>query len=331
MQPVDLRRADCFEFLEELEDGSVDAVITDPPFGTMDAKWDVQLDLDAWWALVRRKLKPAGVVVCFAAGRFLFRLHASNERWYRYDLIWEKSKSVGFLNANVMPLRAHEFILVFTPALKSSCYNPQKIASGGRALGVCRKTKKQSTLYRGHGGDYISIDDGTRHPRSVLRFNSVTNDERLHPTQKPLELMCWLVRTFSNAGDLVVDPFSGSGSTPEACLIEGRRFAGCERDPSFYRLAVNRLARRMEEQHDETMDHRPREDDRDSPGRRRLPHDDVPQPVGVGLRKLHGGLGGRQRRAVSAPHHRQRSRLQPVQRPIHASRSRVRRSARRAA
>jgi site-specific DNA-methyltransferase (adenine-specific) len=230
--------------LRAQRDESIDALITDPPYGTMDAAWDVGgFDIDRWWQLVKQKLKPAGVVVCFAAGRFLFQLQASNPRWYRYDLVWEKSVACGFLNAAIQPLRAHEQVLVFTPKLKASTYNAQKIATGRKASGAHRRpANRRSTLYRGHAHGFTWVDDGTRHPVSVLRFASVGRKDRLHPTQKPLDLVRWLVRTYSNAGDVVCDTFAGSATTAEACAIENRNFVGCERDPGFFEAATRRLA-----------------------------------------------------------------------------------------
>jgi len=228
--------------MERLNDASIDAVITDFPYGTMNAKWDRGLDLVRWWDVVRRKLKPTGIVAGFAAGRFLFELHASNPQWFRYDLIWEKHLSVGFLDANHRPLRAHEYILIFSPRPKSAVYNPQKTPSGVPAKGECKRAARQSTLYRGHAKGFTWNDDGTRHPRSVLRFDSVgRGSERGHPTQKPLELLRWLVRSYTRRGGLVCDPCFGSGTTAEACAIEGRRFLGFERERRFFNFAARRL------------------------------------------------------------------------------------------
>ena len=240
---LDVRRADCFRALEELADGSVDAVISDPPYGTTDCAWDVAVDWLAFWDLVARKLKPDGVVALFAAGKFTFDLWKSNPRWYRYDLVWHKTAPVGFLMANQQPLRSHESILIFAPRLIGSCYNPQKTVPTKKATRHARSSG--TSIYHNHY-DRIWTDDGSRHPTSVLKFTREraggwAQARVKHPTLKPLALMEWLVRSYSRPGDLVVDPFLGSGSTAEACLRNGRRFFGCEKNRTFYRRAVKRL------------------------------------------------------------------------------------------
>ena len=236
-----IERSDCYRFLDSLEDGSIDALITDPPYGTMNVAWDQSVDWDRWWRIVERKLKPSGVVICFAAGKFVFELQASKADWYRYDLVWHKSRPVGFLNANHRPLIAHEMILVFAPRWKASTYVAQRIGCAVKAQHKRRAAERRSTLYGGHGKGFAWVDNGTRHPTSVLSFASVSNSERFHVTQKPLDLVRWLVRSFTNRGDLVCDPFMGSCTTGVACAEESRRFTGCEREPAIYRRAIKRL------------------------------------------------------------------------------------------
>jgi site-specific DNA-methyltransferase (adenine-specific) len=146
-----------------------------------------------------------------------------------------------------MPLRAHESILIFAPKLHASYYRPQKVRSNRPPSNRHVRTQPtRSTLYRGHGRTTIYINDGCRHPRSVLRFDSVSSAGRMHPTQKPLDLVRWLIRSYTRPGALVCDPFAGSGTTAEACVIEGRRFFGCERDRVFFSRAQRRVRERMQ-------------------------------------------------------------------------------------
>jgi site-specific DNA-methyltransferase (adenine-specific) len=237
---VRLRREDCFDALARLADGSIDALIADPPFAITNCAWDKALDWPRWWNLVDRKLKPMGVCALFACGKFTNALINSNPDWYRYDLVWEKTKAAGFLWSRQMPLRAHETILIFAPNFVGTAYNAQKTGRKRR-----RRTTKRvvapTDIYHGQRGQWTAVDDGTRHPRSVLKFASVTGSAGLHPTQKPLGLMEWLVKTYSNPGDLVVDPFFGSGTTAVACAIHGRRFFGCESSRRFFNVACRRM------------------------------------------------------------------------------------------
>jgi DNA methylase len=215
-------------------------LITDPPFAITKCKWDRPIDWPRWWETVQRKLKPRGVCLLFACGKFTNALINSKPDWYRYDLVWEKSKPAGFLWSRQMPLRSHESILIFSRRFVGTAYNPQKTGTRRTRI-VSRKVCVSTTIYGGQRGDWMAADDGTRHPRSVLRFPSVTGAGAFHPTQKPLALMEWLVKTYSNRGDLVVDPFLGSGTTAAACAMHGRRFYGCETNRRFFNVACRRV------------------------------------------------------------------------------------------
>lgn len=213
--------------LAKLPDASVDLVLTDPPYGTTAIGWDTAPDLQEFWSIVNRVLKPEGVVVSFAAQPFTTDLINSNRKNYRYELIWHKSLAVGFLDAKIRPLRAHENIVVFARKLKASTYNPQ--------MGVGKPFKGKQTGECAHYGQkrhHIADNKGTRYPRSVLHYNNA-GGVRMHPTQKPLELMKYLVRTYSNPGELVVDPFMGRGTTLMAAVETGRFAIGCEREREY--------------------------------------------------------------------------------------------------
>jgi site-specific DNA-methyltransferase (adenine-specific) len=230
-----LYRGDCFSILPKL-DLQADAIITDPPFAGTDCDWDVKIPLDKFWEMVVSKTKQAANFVLFGCGGFTADLINSMRKWYRYDQIWVKSKKCGFLNANKMPLRNHESVLLFgRPGFKDAAtYNPQKSLGGKPGI----KTRNhKSSVYR-DVGQFTHISDGSVHPSSVLCFKS---EKGLHPTQKPVDLMEYLVRSYSNEGDTVIDPFAGSGTTAVACINTGRRFIGIEQDKHYFDIAVERI------------------------------------------------------------------------------------------
>jgi site-specific DNA-methyltransferase (adenine-specific) len=219
-----LIHGDCFKVLPKLNE-QFDAVISDPPYAISDCDWDYKIPLDAFWNMIECRTKMTASVVLFGAGKFTIDLICSKRRWYRYDLIWQKSKKVGYLNANLQPLRNHESILIFgRPGYqKVSTYCPQK-TPGGRVR--VQKRNHSSKVYR-NKGMYTHKSDGTRHPGSVLQFDS---ESGLHSTQKPLTLMEFLVKSYSREEETVLDCFMGSGSTAIACIKHNRRFVGIERD-----------------------------------------------------------------------------------------------------
>jgi site-specific DNA-methyltransferase (adenine-specific) len=233
---VVLHRADCFDFLQAAPAHSYAAVVTDPPYGSTDCRWDRPFDLVQWWQLVEAATAPAGVVASFAAQPFATNLIHANRRAFRYELVWRKNRPVGFLNANRQPLRDHELILIFCRQPGRSIYHPQK--TPGKPYHVKNNTGKAS-VYR-HHRRRETINHGDRHPRSVLAIDEPERG-RWHPTQKPVALCEFLVRSYTGPGDIVLDPFAGSGSTALACLAAGRRFVGCERDPENFARAVERL------------------------------------------------------------------------------------------
>ena len=231
---------DCFAVLPKL-DVVADAVISDPPFGITACDWDVSFSFAQFWELADRRSKPTANFVLFGLGKFAVDLIVSKYRWYRYDLIWAKNNKVGFLNANLMPMRNHESIMVFgRPGFQeSAAYNPVK-TPGGR-IGVKKVRIRKGGVYP--AGAYSHEQDGMLHPCTVLPFDHDRGNgqEGYHPTQKPLALMEWLVKTYTNAGDTVIDPFMGSGTTGAACAVHGRRFIGIEREPVYFEKAVQRI------------------------------------------------------------------------------------------
>jgi site-specific DNA-methyltransferase (adenine-specific) len=226
---------DCRRRLAFLPGGSVDAIITDPPYGVTDLAYDQDaLDPASMWELFDRIAKPSAVVVVFTCQPFTTAVINARPKAFRYELIWHKNTVTGFLDAKRKPLRAHENILVFCRSVRAATYNPQmevgkpyKQMGGGAALyHNCHRV--------------MHVNKGTRYPRTVQFVKSVSKG-RLHPSEKPLELLRWLVATYSNASDLICDPFMGSASCGQAALDLGRRFIGVERDATFFKRACDRL------------------------------------------------------------------------------------------
>ncbi|WP_421788039.1 DNA-methyltransferase [Hyphobacterium sp.] len=246
-----LWEGDCLALMPQIPDGAVDLVLCDLPYGTTQNRWDSVIDLDRLWAEYRRVLKPGGTVVLTAQGVFTARLITSNEAGFRYKMVWEKSKATNFLNARRQPLRKHEDICVFYEA--PGTYNPQMQPGAPYDKGV---RKDQSTGCYGEFEPARVHSKGGRHPTDIVYFKTAESEaERAvwHPTQKPVALGRYLVRTFSHPGDLVLDNAFGSGSFLVAAALEGRRFLGIERNEEvhlfknervdYVALAADRLAK----------------------------------------------------------------------------------------
>lgn len=241
----------CLDLMRDYPDQHFDALISDPPYGTTALKFDkLRIDWQAWWREVERITKPTAPIVLFAQQPFTTDLIVSNRRLFRYLLVWQKTMPTGFLDANARPLRAHEDILVFAHRgtvgsnKDRPTYNPQKVA--GEAYKRDRKgvADHYASTERSSG-----VSDGARHPTTVIQFSNHngaywgnTQETIKHPTAKPIDLMRWLVATYSNPDDLVLDCFAGSGTTGVACAQLGRRFVGMELDETYHQLAVQRIA-----------------------------------------------------------------------------------------
>jgi hypothetical protein len=227
---VSLIRTGCgIEGLRGLAPGSVDLVFSDLPSGETRAHFDNPIDLAAFWPAAWACLKPSGAVVLMASSlRFAAEVIASEPKAYRYDVVWEKGRATGHLNAAKAPMRAHEFILVFYR--KHGTYNPQKTT--GHELVRCSPSEAQSANYgRVRGTEYESAE---RYPRSVVEFTAMANSgsaARRHPQQKPIPLLQWVVRTYTNQGELIAEPCAGSGSMGVAAIGEGREYVGWDFEP----------------------------------------------------------------------------------------------------
>ena len=221
-------QGDCLTEMSKVPDHTVDMIFTDLPYGTTHNAWDVPIPLDCLWEQYRRVLKPGGAVLLFAQMPFGADLINSNRRWYRYEWIWHKTMPVGFLNANRMPLRTHENILVFYEHLPT--YHPQK--TPGKPYTALRSAR--ATHNYGHFDRATTINDGERCPRDVLTFSNGNNASKIHPTEKPVDLLAYMIRTYTDEGDTVLDSCIGSGSCGVACQHLGRSFIGIEKDPGYF-------------------------------------------------------------------------------------------------
>ncbi|GGR31343.1 DNA-methyltransferase [Deinococcus ruber] len=239
---------DCIDLMRSIPDASIDALISDPPYGTTALKFDkARIDWAAWWTEAERITKPTAPIVLFAQQPFTTDLIVSNRKMFRYLLVWHKNMPTGFLDANARPLRAHEDILVFahSGAIGSNknrpTYNPQKIP-GGSPTGQRRSGVNAHSGQRRIGS---TVPFEGRHPVSVVQFDNNNGNQPnyvRHPTAKPIDLMRWLVATYSNSGETVLDSFMGSGTTGVACVQLGRQFIGMELDETYYRLSQQRIA-----------------------------------------------------------------------------------------
>lgn len=226
------------EILPTLRSNSVDLLLTDPPYATTNLKWDKPVDWKAFWEEAHRVCKPSAAMVMFCSGKFIPVLMNSNLSNWRYELIWEKFNAVGHLDANRRPLRAHEQMLIFCRKWKSSTYNPQKFPGKPHTIGGANK---KPAHYSGKTKVTKEVVTNLYHPRSVLKFDSRVKGASRHPTAKPLELVTWLVKSFSNRGDVVLDPFFGSGTTLAATSLTNRQGIGCEIGEGYFNNACEWL------------------------------------------------------------------------------------------
>lgn len=233
MEQFQVYTDDCFDRLPTIESGSVDLVIADPPYGTTQIEWDDNHPpLPPLWNLLYGVGKPDCVFVFYSAQPFTTDLIQSNRSDWRYEIIWRKTMGTRFLDANRRPLQGHENLEVFIRKghVNDSTYNPQKWESG-----VAYKEhygNSHANQYGTYTHDQIRKSDGERHPCTVVTFRNGNNQNRPHSSAKPLALMRWLVRTYTDEGDLVLAPFCGSGRAGVAAVMENRRFIGIEKDPS---------------------------------------------------------------------------------------------------
>lgn len=260
MTSIDLRQGDCLELMKSIEDKSIDLILCDLPYGTTKNKWDSALDLELLWEQYHRIIKEHGAILLFAQTPFDKVLGVSNLKDLRYELIWQKTAPTGFLNAKKMPMKAHENILVFYKKLPT--YNPQmtqghvrKVSSkSSRKKSVERhqsKAEVSATNYNSYGESQVGYDSTERYPLSVQIFAKDQQKENYHPTQKPVALLEWLIKTYTNEGDLVLDNCMGSGSTGVACVNTDRDFIGYELTEQYFEIAKERIKKAVEKKNEQ--------------------------------------------------------------------------------
>jgi site-specific DNA-methyltransferase (adenine-specific) len=237
-QFFNLINGDCLTEMQNIPDNSIDAIVTDPPYGTTACKWDAVINFDLMWEQLHRIIKPNGAIVLFGSEPFSSALRMSNIKNYKYDIIWDKNQSGNPLLAKKQVMKSHEIVSIF---YKKQCtYNPQMEERGKpRHKGTKQKLNKNSFL----GGGEIDTRsfNNLYYPKSVLKVSNAAKKGKVHPTQKPVELMEWLVKTYTNKLETVLDFTMGSGSTGVACKNTGRSFIGIEKDEKYFNIAVSRI------------------------------------------------------------------------------------------
>ena len=248
-----LMQGDCLERMKEIPSGSVDMVLTDPPYGTTACKWDSIIPLEPMWEQLKRIIKPNGAIVMTASQPFTTTLIASNMKMFRYCWVWEKVRPTGFANAKKQPLRCVEDVVIFYKSLPT--YNPQGLirvdklcknsnTAGGDTLRCDTEASAGKGGLRTGGGEYMQ--EFTNYPRQILRFTQ--DGDKVHPTQKPVALMEYLIKTYTNEGETVMDFTCGSGTTGVACANTGRKFIGIELDAGYFEIAKNRIGEALAKQ-----------------------------------------------------------------------------------
>lgn len=251
---------DCLELMKGIDDKSVDMILCDLPYEILNkknphTKWDRIIPFDNLWEQYERIIKDNGAILLFAQGMFTAKLMMSNPKLWRYNLVWDKCRVTGFLNANRMPMRCHEDICVFYKKLPT--YNPQYEdgePNHDRGKGKHKETNscygKYKQDYQGRVYEHVprvesSVPKGKKLPRSIIRIKKEHESTVFHPTQKPVELLRYLIRTYSNEGELVLDNTCGSGSTCVAAIREKRHFIGIELVDDYYRFAKQRIEKEL--------------------------------------------------------------------------------------
>jgi site-specific DNA-methyltransferase (adenine-specific) len=241
MKKIDLIQGDCLEVMKSIPDGSIDSIITDPPYGTTACKWDSVIPFDLMWEQLNRIIKPNGAIVLFGSQPFTSALIMSNPKKFKYEWIWQKSHATGHLNSKKQPMRQHENICVFYN--KQCTYNPQMIKKSY----IDKRTKSGQDKKVGVYSDFkkverqIEVTDG--YPKTIQYFATPFKggEGGKHPTQKPLSLMEYLIRTYTNENETVLDFTMGSASTMVACQNTNRNGIGIEQDEKYFKIAQDRV------------------------------------------------------------------------------------------
>ena len=254
MTDIQLIKGDCLVEMQNIPDKSIDMILCDLPYGVLHknnphAQWDRKIPFDKLWEQYNRIIKDNGAIVLFAQGMFTAELMMSNHKMWRYNLVWDKCRVTGFLNANRMPMRCHEDICVFYKKLPT--YNPQYFKGEPNHPQGNGKHKQTNRCYGKYGNDYkgrtyksvprveSTVPEGMKLPRSIVPIKKEHESTVLHPTQKPVALLEYLIKTYSNENETILDNTMGSGSTGIACVNTKRNFIGIELNDDYYNIAKN--------------------------------------------------------------------------------------------
>ena len=246
---ITLHNGDCLEVMRSIPDGSVDAIIADPPYGTTDCKWDSVIPFEPMWEELKRIIKPNGAIVLFGSQPFTSALIMSNIKMFKYCWVWYKSVKTGFLHAKNAPLKAHEDVIVFSCAkikhigqVDRMNYFPVDLASCNKIVSGKKRSHSDKIGHRYNRPSMVGkhTQENTGYPASVLKFNNGNNGS-LHPTQKPVALMEYLIKTYTNVNETVLDFTMGSSTTGHAAVNLNRSFIGIEKDKGYFDIATKRI------------------------------------------------------------------------------------------
>lgn len=244
---IDIKLGNCLELMNEIENNSIDMILCDLPFQKTKNEWDKIIPYQELWKQYNRIIKENGAIVLFCQGSFYIDLVNSNRKYFRYDLIWDKQLTTGFLNSNRQPLRKHEQIAVFYK--KQPTYNP--IFREGKPLHSKGVSYRTSNIKNHNYGNFEMLDDyrqgsTKKYPTSIISIQKVHPSKTIHPTEKPVELMQYLVETYTDPGETILDNCMGSGTTAIACLNSFRNFIGIEISKEYYNLASTRILEKIQ-------------------------------------------------------------------------------------
>lgn len=239
---IDLKLGNCLELMKDISDKSIDMILCDLPYGKTRNKQDKPLPFDLLWKEYKRIIKDNGCIALFGQGTFYVDLVNSNRKWFRYDLVWDKQLTSGFLNANKMPLRQHEQIAIFYK--KSPTYNPQ--FTEGKPLHGKGSAYRNREIKNQNYGKFDVTDDlrkgcTQKYPTSILRFAKPHPSIAKHRTEKPVAILEWLIRTYTNEGETVLDNCIGAGGTMLSCINANRNGIGIELDEGYFKIAKERI------------------------------------------------------------------------------------------
>jgi site-specific DNA-methyltransferase (adenine-specific) len=234
---IKLLHGDCLELMKDIPNGSIDAIITDPPYGTTACKWDSVIPFEPMWSELKRIIKPNGAIVLFGSQPFTSALIMSNSKMFKYEWIWHKSHPTGFASSKKRTMKYHENILIFYK--KQPTYIPQMTKGKPNHWNVNKAGKVKNT--QPALNEVININKDNKFPNSVLYFSSPNRNGILHPTQKPVELIEYFIKTYTNENETVLDFTMGSGTTGVACKNLNRNFIGIELDEGYFNIAKERI------------------------------------------------------------------------------------------